>query len=361
MKKAELRQLIREIIEAEIDADGNLVGFAAPKSDKLSDFQAAATRGVEDMASILSTVVDDLNHENVYSDMNGRKNSLLKLMFTGGRGKNQIRDTMTKFLSQQSKLPNLTPEIYGKLELLKQVMGNASWLEAHKENADKILSAINLHPQKFTDIKPFVMEASVDADGNLVDFSGGDWKSQVGEYDHIHFFIEPQMADQLEDKLIMAGIDMVDNYPYKGKYLLRVSLGSNAAADLAKAEKIVGQEAKKGSPENETDSSDMWGSDGWGLTNTDDRMNEGMGDRIAKWFADGTIKIMDWAFYSIIADNEDAFKLLMETLENATNEEKLEMLTNLSNFRPKPTLRKLAQIELAKIADRQDQLKKAFR
>lgn len=94
-----------------------------------------------------------------------------------------------------------------------------------------------------------IIEAEVDADGNLVDFSGGDWKSQVDEYDHIHFFIEPQMADMLEDKLIMAGIDMVDNYPYKGAYILRVSLGSNAAADLAKAERIVGQSAKKGSPE----------------------------------------------------------------------------------------------------------------
>lgn len=101
--------------------------------------------------------------------------------------------------------------------------------------------------------------------------------------------------------------------------------------------------------------------DAQGLTNTDDRMNEGMGERIGKWFADGSIRIMDWAFFSIIADNEDAFKLLMETLETATNEEKIEMLTNLSNFRPKPTLRKLAQIELAKITDKQTQLKKAFR
>lgn len=97
------------------------------------------------------------------------------------------------------------------------------------------------------------------------------------------------------------------------------------------------------------------------ITDTDDRMNEGMGERIGKWFADGSIRIMDWAFFSIIADNEDAFKLLMETLETATNEEKIEMLTNLSNFRPKPTLRKLAQIELAKITDKQTQLKKAFR
>ena len=103
--------------------------------------------------------------------------------------------------------------------------------------------------QKLRQLIREIIEAEVDADGNLVDFSGGDWKSQVGEYDHIHFFIEPQMADQLEDKLIMAGIDMVDNYPYDGAHLLRVSLGSNAAADLAKAERIVGQSAKKGSPE----------------------------------------------------------------------------------------------------------------
>jgi len=222
-----------------------------------------------------------------------------------------------------------------------------STFNVHEWNRKRRLSALN--------------EAEIDAQGNLIGFSGGDWKSKVREYDHIHFFISPNQADSLMDKLIMADIDMVDSYPHKGKYLLRVSLGSNAAADLAKAEKIVGQEAKKGSPENETDSSDMWGSDGWGLTNTDDRMNEGMGDRIAKWFGDGTIRIMDWAFFSIIADNEDAFKLLMETLETATNEEKIEMLTNLSNFRPKPTLRKLSQIELAKITDKQTQLKKAFR
>ena len=81
MNKSKLRKLIREIIEAEIDAYGNLVGFTTPKNDKLTNFQAAATRGVEDMASILSTVVDDLNHENVYSDMNHRKNHLLKTMF----------------------------------------------------------------------------------------------------------------------------------------------------------------------------------------------------------------------------------------------------------------------------------------
>lgn len=98
-------------------------------------------------------------------------------------------------------------------------------------------------------IKKILAEAEIDAAGNLVGFSGGDWKSRVDSYDHIHFFIEPQMADELEDKLIMAGIDMVDSYPYKGAHLLRVSLGSNAAADLVKAEKIVGQSAKKGSPE----------------------------------------------------------------------------------------------------------------
>jgi len=210
-------------------------------------------------------------------------------------------------------------------------------------------------------IREIITEAEIDAQGNLVGFSGGDWKSKVEEYDHIHFFIRPDQADSLMDKLIDARIDMVDSYPHKGKHLLRVSLGYNAAADLNKAERIVGQEAKKGSPENETDSSDMWGSDEWGLTNTDGRMNEGIGERIGKWFADGSIRIMDWAFFSIIADNEDAFKLLMETLETATNEEKLEMLTNLSNFKPKPTLRRLAKIELAKMADKQAQLKKAFR
>ena len=111
------------------------------------------------------------------------------------------------------------------------------------------MSQFNVHEWNRKRRLASLNEAEVDAQGNLVDFSGGDWKSQVDEYDHIHFFIEPQMADMLEDKLIMAGIDMVDNYPYKGAHLLRVSLGSNAAADLVKAEKIVGQSAKKGSPE----------------------------------------------------------------------------------------------------------------
>ena len=94
-----------------------------------------------------------------------------------------------------------------------------------------------------------IIEAEIDADGNLVNFSGGDWKSQVGPFDHIHFFIEPQMADELEDKLINADIEMVDSYPYKGAYILRVSLGNNAARDLSTAERIVGQSAKKSSPE----------------------------------------------------------------------------------------------------------------
>ena len=70
---------------------------------------------------------------------------------------------------------------------------------------------------------------------------------------------------------------------------------------------------------------------------------------------------MDWAFFGIMADNEDAFNLLMDTLKDASNEEKVEMLTNLSKFLPKPTLRRLAKAELANIAVRQDQLKKAFR
>jgi len=110
-----------------------------------------------------------------------------------------------------------------------------STFNVHEWNRKRRLSSLN--------------EAEIDAQGNLVGFSGGDWKSKVKEYDHIHFFIEPQNANLLMDKLIMANIDMVDSYPYKGAHLLRVSLGSNAASDLVKAEKIVGQSAKKGSPE----------------------------------------------------------------------------------------------------------------
>ena len=111
------------------------------------------------------------------------------------------------------------------------------------------MSRFNVHEWNRKRRLTSLNEAEVDASGNLVDFSGGNWKSQVNSYDHIHFFIEPQAADGLMDKLIMAGIDMVDSYPYKGAHLLRVSLGSNAAADLVKAEKIVGQSSKKGSPE----------------------------------------------------------------------------------------------------------------
>tara|TARA_B100002019_G_scaffold243748_1_gene220505 strand:- start:707 stop:1045 length:339 start_codon:yes stop_codon:yes gene_type:complete len=94
-----------------------------------------------------------------------------------------------------------------------------------------------------------IIEAEIDTGGNLVGFRGGDWKSQVEPFDHIHFFIEPQIADELEDKLILAGIEMVDNYPYDGAHILRVSLGSNAAKDLSTAERIVGQGARKSSPE----------------------------------------------------------------------------------------------------------------
>jgi len=92
-----------------------------------------------------------------------------------------------------------------------------------------------------------------------------------------------------------------------------------------------------------------------------DRRGAPLNEGVAEFIGDGVIKIMDYAFFSVIADNEDAFNLLMDTLENATNEDKLEMLTNLAKFRLKPTLMKLAQAELANMSNKQDQLKKAFR
>jgi len=95
----------------------------------------------------------------------------------------------------------------------------------------------------------------------------------------------------------------------------------------------------------------------WNADRREASLNEGALDVLGN----GVIKIMDYAFFSIIADNEEAFNLLMDTLKNATNEEKVEMLTNLAKFRLKPTLRKLAQAELANMSNRQDQLKKAFR
>lgn len=98
-------------------------------------------------------------------------------------------------------------------------------------------------------IKKILAEAEVDADGNLVDFSPPNWRMTVGEYDHIHFFINKNKADTIEDLMITAGIDMVDHYPFGSKYLFRVSLGSDARGDLQKAEKIVGQRARKSSPE----------------------------------------------------------------------------------------------------------------
>ena len=95
----------------------------------------------------------------------------------------------------------------------------------------------------------------------------------------------------------------------------------------------------------------------WNANRREASLNEG----VAEFIGDGIIKIMDYAFFAIMADNEEAFNLLMDTLKNATNEEKAEMLTNLSKFRLKPTLSKLAQAELANIGTRNDQLKKAFR
>ena len=92
-----------------------------------------------------------------------------------------------------------------------------------------------------------------------------------------------------------------------------------------------------------------------------DRREASLNEGVAEFIGDGVIKIMDYAFFSVIADNEEAFNLLMDTLENATNEDKLEMLTNLAKFKLKPTLRRLAQAELANMSNRQDQLKKAFR
>lgn len=92
-------------------------------------------------------------------------------------------------------------------------------------------------------------EAEVDADGNLVGFSPPNWRMRVSEYDHIHFYIKRQDAGRLQDELIRAGIDMVDDYPFGRKHLLRVSLGIDPRGDLQKAEKIVGQRARKDSPE----------------------------------------------------------------------------------------------------------------
>ena len=77
-----------------------------------------------------------------------------------------------------------------------------------------------------------------------------------------------------------------------------------------------------------------------------ENLNEGVAKFIGS-VEDGVIKIMDYAFFSIMADNEEAFNLLMDTLKNATNEEKAEMLTNLSKFKLKPTLMKLAKDELS--------------
>ena len=98
-----------------------------------------------------------------------------------------------------------------------------------------------------------------------------------------------------------------------------------------------------------------------GRGDLDELSNENLSEGAADIIGNGIIKIMDWAFFGIMADNEDAFNLLMDTLKDASNEEKAEMLTNLSKFLPKPTLRRLAKAELANIATRQDQLRKAFR
>jgi hypothetical protein len=95
----------------------------------------------------------------------------------------------------------------------------------------------------------------------------------------------------------------------------------------------------------------------WNANRREASLNEG----VTEFLGNGVIKIMDYAFFAIMADNEEAFNLLMDTLKNATNEEKAEMLTNLAKFRLKPTLSKLAQAELANIGTRNDQLNKAFR
>lgn len=97
--------------------------------------------------------------------------------------------------------------------------------------------------------KNLIKEAEIDADGNLVGFRGPNWRKMLGEYDHIHFFIKKQDADKFEDQLIRAGVDMIDHYQFGSKYLFRVSLGSDVKGDLQKAEKIIGQPARKDSPE----------------------------------------------------------------------------------------------------------------
>lgn len=94
-----------------------------------------------------------------------------------------------------------------------------------------------------------------------------------------------------------------------------------------------------------------------------DRREESLNEGVAKFIGsveDGVIKIMDYAFFSVIADNEESFNLIMDTLKNATNEEKVEMLTNLSKFRLKPTLMKLAKDELSNMGGFQSWFKESI-
>lgn len=269
MKKSELRQLVRELIkEAYVDSKGELKRFKTiddEEGEGTTEWLGGLQRVINFIRSIpklkelkftepMVRLIKEIELVyNFYVDGSEEKTKMLNSIPGNNIGQKAEMAALGTIMMEHDMIFNLYI-----LPHLEKFNPDLPGLGAGLDDEDGLFEALTITKFDLDALKTagkivkslgVVKEAEIDAAGNLVGFSGGDWKSQVDEYDHIHFFIEPQMANRLEDKLIMAGIDMVDNYPYKGAHLLRVSLGSNAAADLVKAEKIVGQSAKKGSPE----------------------------------------------------------------------------------------------------------------
>ncbi len=135
MKEQKLRQLIREIIEAEIDADGNLIGF----EDDTVDFKAEFTRGVDKMTSILSDIEG-------LEDLKPFRQEVLDQYLS----EENIDDTLKSFeLGMED--PNDTPEIFGKVQMITEVIMNG------RRGTEEIIGrAINTMPGQFADVLPYL-------------------------------------------------------------------------------------------------------------------------------------------------------------------------------------------------------------
>ena len=130
-----LRKLLREIIEAEIDADGNLIGF----EDDTADFKAEFTRGVDEMTSILSDVEG-------LEDLKPFRQEVLDEFLS----EESIDDSLESFEIGKEN-PNDTPKLFGKVQMITAVIMNG------RRGSEEIIGrAINTMPGQFADVLPYL-------------------------------------------------------------------------------------------------------------------------------------------------------------------------------------------------------------